>query len=148
MMDIRRLIKEQIQKVFEDNLNSDTLFGGALDDINGQLQTDLDSVGKIITTHQTDIKNQDNEIKADSQLQSKLDQSNPHKIGLTREIPEMKKDLDARKKQLQDLQNVQQGITDAQNQIQKQNDTMQNSQQGVQGTQKTQSVLPSIQSPI
>ena len=149
MMNIRKIIREQIKKVFEDNTGG--MFGGALDGISNQLQTDLDNVGAIIATHQTDIKNKDTEIKADSDLQSKLDQNNPHKIGLTREIPEMKKDLDVRKKQLKDLETAEKGLTDAQTQIAKQqsnSQAQQNNSKADTGKAKIASNLPSLPNPI
>ena len=151
MMDIRKIIREQMQIVFEDDaIVNSGLFGGALNNINSQLDADLDNVGKIINTQQIDIKNKDNEIKSNSQLQSKLDQTSPKKIGLTRELPEDKKQLDIKKKQLKDLQDAKKGITDAQKEIEKQQSDMQKkakSNPNPNGSQ-TSSVLPSLQSPI
>lgn len=153
-MNLRKIIREQISQVFrEDDATDGSLFGGALTDIGGQLQKDLDNVGAIITTHQTDMKNMDNQIKADLQLKSKLDAKNPHKKGLEREIPEEQKEYEQRKKQLKDLIDAQAGLSDAQKEIEKQKLDMEKqtksagqSQSGAD--QSTPSVLPSLQSPI
>lgn len=147
-MNIRKIIREEIQRLFhEDDNNTGGMFGSALDSIDTELGTDLTNVKTIIATHQTDIKNMDNEIKVDSQLKSKLDQNNPHRKGLEVEIPQKQKDFEMRKKQLKDLQDTQKGLEDAQTKIEKQQTDMQ-SQTKSGGKQATPSVLPSLPSAI
>lgn len=152
-MNLRKIIREEISRVFQEDDTTGGLFGDTLNNIGDELQTDLDNVGTIIKTQQLDIQNMDNQIKSDSQLKSKLDANNAHRKGLEREIPERQKDYEVRKKQLKDLKDAQKGLQDAQQDIaNQQNDLEKQSQQTGQssstnGTQ-TISVLPSLQSPI
>lgn len=147
-MNLRKIIREEIGRVFqEDEAGLNPVLGGALNGIEDTLSADLNNITNIVKTQTTDTTNKDNEIKANLQLKSKLDSKNPHRIGLEREIPEDQKELEIRKKQLKDLQNAQKGIQDAQAEIEKQKKDAE--LQSV-ATQKkpTQSVLPSLQSPI
>jgi hypothetical protein len=146
-MNIRKIIREQVNKVFED----DSLFGDTLDSIQTQLQGDLKNVDNIIQTQNVDMKNMDNQIKANLLLKGKLDAQSPHKKGLEREIPETQKDYIKRQKQLKDLEVAKKGMEDAQTQINKQKIDLQNqtTQQNKPGAEKeTSSVLPSLKSPI
>lgn len=149
-MNIRKLIKEQIEKVFNEQDSSESMFGDAVTNIETQLQKDLDNVGNIIKTQQVDIKNKDNEIKTDLQLKSKLDAQNPHKKGLEREIPEKQKDFEVRKKQLQNLEDAQKGLMSAQKEIGKQKIEMEKQAKlsATGGKQTPSSILPSLESPI
>lgn len=146
-MNIRKIIREQIYKVLEQDTND--IFGSTLQNIQTQLQGDLENVGSIIKTHTTDIKNLDNQIKSNLQLKSKLDAKNPHKKGLEREIPETQKDYENRKKQLKDLEDAKRGLEDAQKEIQKQKIELEKNQATAKkGEEKPQSNLPSLESPI
>ena len=146
-MDIRKIIREEIQRLFNEVDNTGGMFSGALKNIGTELGTDLKNVKAIIATHQTDIHNMDNQIKSDSQLKSKLDQNNPHRKGLEREIPEKQKDFQNRKKQLKDLQNAEKGLGDAQSKIEKQQISMK-IQDANGGKKAVQSVLPTLPSAI
>jgi chromosome segregation ATPase len=150
MINIRKIIREQIEKIFnEDDQNLGTgLFGGALANINTELQTDADNVNQIVTTQQMDLKNMDNQIKSDSQLKSKLDNNNPHRKGLEVEIPQKQKEYDARQKQLKDLQDVAKGLVDAQTDIQKQQKQSTQNMNKTSTQTKIASVLPSLPSAI
>lgn len=154
-MDIRKLIREEVEKILkEQDATGDSLFGGAIGNIETELQKDLTNVGAIISTQQIDMKNRDNEIKANLQLKSKLDAKSPHRKGLERQLPEDQKDFEIRKKQLKDLQNAQVGLTTAQKEIQKQKldmekQTAQAASKSTATSKKTiSSVLPTLQSPI
>lgn len=149
-MNIRKVIREQIYKIMEQEQDDASLFGNTLDNIQTQLQTDLENVGTIIKTQDIDIKNLDNQIKSNLQLKGKLDAQNPHKKGLEREIPEYQKDYEKRKKQLKDLQDAKKGLEDAQNQINNQKmDLQKKTSQSTPGEENApESNLPSLQSPI
>jgi chromosome segregation ATPase len=149
-MNIRKVIREQIYKIMEQEQDDASLFGNTLDNIQTQLQTDLENVGTIIKTQDTDIKNLDNQIKSNLQLKGKLDAQNPHKKGLEREIPEYQKDYEKRKKQLKDLQDAKKGLEDAQAQINKQKmDLEKSTSQNKPGEENSpESSLPSLESPI
>jgi hypothetical protein len=149
-MNIRKIIREELSRLFEDDAADGSLFGGALTDISSELEKDLANVGIIIKTHQTDMKNMDNQIKSDLQLKSKLNAQDPHKKGLEREIPEKQKDYEVRKKQLKDLEDAQKGMSAAQKEIEKQKlDLEKQSSQSQSGqADSTPSVLPSLNSPI
>lgn len=146
-MDIRKIIREEIGKIFE---QEESMFGNALTDIDAQLQGDLDNVGLIIKTQQQDIKNMDTQIKGDLNTKSKLDAKNPHKKGLEREIPERQKDMVDRKKQLKNLEDAKKGLEAARIEIQKQKlDMEKQAKQSKPGEQqKPESSLPSLESPI
>ena len=149
-MDIRKIIKEEISKIFEQDAQS-TLFGDTMSSIEDELSNNLAQVGNIINTQTTDLKDKDSEIKANLQLKSKLNPSNPHRVGLEREIPVTQKLYVDRQKQLKDLQGTQKAMQDAQTKIANQQKELQKqqSQQKVSGgNQKPTSVLPSLQSPI
>lgn len=154
-MDIRKFIREEVERMLqEQDVADDSLFGGAIGNIEAELEKDLTNVSAIINTQQIDMKNRDNEIKANLQLKSKLDSKNPHRKGLESQLPEDQKDFELRKKQLKDLQNAQLGLTSAQKEIQKnklemEKQAKQSTSQSASTGQKTiPSVLPSLQSPI
>jgi len=147
-MNVRKIVKEELRKLFEQN--DESMFGNALTDIDSQLQSDLSNVDVIIKTQQQDIKNMDTQIKGDLNTKSKLDAQNPHKKGLEREIPERQKDFVNRKKQLKDLEDAKKGLENARIEIQKQQTDIQKQlQQNKSGQpQKPESNLPSLESPI
>lgn len=147
-MDIRKLIREEISKLFEQEETS--MFGTALTDIDSQLQGDLTNVDVILKTQQQDIKNMDAEIKGDLNTKAKLNAQNPHKKGLEREIPERQKDFVNRKKQLKNLEDVKKGLEAARAEIQKQQlDLQKQATASKPGGQKSpESSLPSLESPI
>lgn len=149
-MNIRKLIREEIRKVLNEEDGSESLFGGAIGNIEAQLQDDLENVTGIINTQQTDLKNKDNEIKADLQLKSKLDAKNPHKMGLEREVPEKQKDYEVRKKQLKNLEDAKKGLITAKAEIEKQKMDMEKSAKSAKpgAAEEIPSVLPTLQSPI
>lgn len=151
-MDIRKIIKETIERVFKEQEDGgmDSMLGDTITNIETQLQGDLDNIGNIIKTQQVDIKNKDNEIKSDLQLKSNLDAQNPHKKGLEREVPEKQKDFVIRKKQLKDLEDAQKGLSAAQKEIEKQKIDMETKAKSSPkaGETKTSSTLPSLESPI
>jgi len=150
-MNLRKIIKEQISRVFqEEDMGFDSAIGGAIGSIEGELANNMIGINDIIKTQTTDIKNQDNEIKANMQLKSKLDASSPEKKGLEREIPEAQKDYEKRKKQLKDLEDTKKGLEKAQSEIEKQKLELQ--KQTSNSTKSTEqgpiSNLPSLESPI
>lgn len=148
-MNIRKIIREEISRIFKEDDMEENPLDGTIANIETQLQNDLGNISTIINTQNTDIKNKENEIKTDLQLKSKLDAKNPHKKGLEREIPEKQKDFEIRKKQLKDLENAQKGLVAAQKEIEKQKVDMANqAKQSTSSNQTTPSVLPSLESPI
>lgn len=149
-MNIRKIIREAIYNMFEQEDDMNALFGNTLQGIQTQLQNDLENVDKIITTQQTDVKNLDNQIKANLQLKSKLDAQNPHKKGLEREIPETQKDYEKRKKQVKDLENAKKGLQDAQKEIERQKaELAKKTAETKKGAKEgPESSLPSLESPI
>jgi len=149
-MNIRKIIREAIYNMFEQEDDMNALFGNTLQGIQTQLQNDLENVDKIITTQQTDVKNLDNQIKANLQLKSKLDAQNPHKKGLEREIPENQKDYEKRKKQVKDLEAAKKGLQDAQKEIEKQKaELAKKTAETKKGAkERPESNLPSLESPI
>lgn len=149
-MNIRKIIREAIYNMFEQEDDMNALFGNTLQGIQTQLQNDLENVDKIITTQQTDVKNLDNQIKANLQLKSKLDAQNPHKKGLEREIPENQKDYEKRKKQVKDLEAAKKGLQDAQKEIERQKaELAKKTAETKKGAKEgPESNLPSLESPI
>lgn len=154
-MNLRKLIREAIGDMFQgDESGTGPLIGDTLTNIQQTLDTDLQNVNSIVQTHTVDMKNKDNEIKANLELKSKLDQNNPHKKGLEREIPEDQKDYENRKKQLKDLQDAVKGMISAKDQIEKQKQelekqSLKTATQDKSGKkQPIASVLPSLESPI
>lgn len=151
-MNLRKIIREEISRIFQeqDAAGDTSVLGGALTGIDTELTTDLDNINNIVKTHTIDLKNKDNQIKANNQLKSKLDAATPQRKGLEREIPEDQKDYEKRKKQLKDLQDAKDGIEKAKSEIEKQKVELQNQTLNTQtGTkQSNTSVLPSLQSPI
>lgn len=147
-MNIRKIIREQVEKLFEDD--NQNVFGDTLANIQTQLTNDLENVDKIITTQNTDVKNLDNQIKSNLQLKGKLDAQNPHKKGLEREIPDTQKDFEKRKKQLKDLENAKKGLQNAQSEINKQKLELQKqtNQSNPGEKNNSSSILPSLESPI
>lgn len=149
-MNVRKIIQETIARLFEEEGVADSMFGDTLTNIDGQLAKDQENVALIVKTQQTDLKNKDNEIKSNLQLKSKLDAKNPHKKGLERELPEMQKDYETRKKQLKDLEDAQKGLEDARKEIQKQQMDLEKQAKTskVGEKEKPASNLPSLESPI
>lgn len=146
-MDIRKLIREEIVRLFE---QEESMFGTALTDIDTQLQGDLANVDVIVKTQQQDIKNMDTQVKGDLNTKSKLDAKNPHKKGLEREIPERQKEIVDRKKQLKNLEDAKKGLEAARAEIQKQQlDIQKQAKTATSGEQQApESNLPSLESPI
>lgn len=151
-MNLRKIIREQISRILEDDVTGiNSVVDDTLGNIGTQLTNDLQNVDTIIKTHQTDLKNKDNQIKTNLQLKSKLDATNPEKKGLERQIPEDQKDFERRKKQLTDLENAKKGIISAQSEIEKQRIELQKqsaAKKNKPGEAPLDSVLPSLQSPI
>ncbi len=151
-MDLRKIIKEEIERILrEDDMNADSsVIDGVLVNIEDQLAQDLENINKIYQTQNLDLKNKDNEIKANLQLKSKLDATSPQKKGLEREIPEDQKDYEKRKKQLKDLELAKKGMESAKSEIEKQKIELEKQNNQTKSGQKQSpiTVLPSLQSPI
>lgn len=120
-MNLRKIIKEQINRVFqEEDMGINSAIGGTIGNIEDELSANLIGVSDVINTQTIDLKNKDNEIKSHMQLKSKLDSTSPEKKGLEREIPESQKEYEKRKRQLKDLEDTKKGIEKAQSELQKQ----------------------------
>lgn len=153
-MNLKKIIREQISLVLNENdiTGTNSVVDDTINNIGIQLTSDLQNVDTIIKTQQIDLKNKDNQIKANLQLKSKLDAAAPEKKGLERQIPEDQKDLEKRKQQMKDLEDAKKGMQTAQSEIEKQKIELARQAKmqvkTTQNTSKTPSVLPSLQSPI
>jgi len=156
-MNIRKIIREEIARVFKEaettgsmagSASSDdtgSMLNGTLTDISGVLQADYDNMDVIIRKLDVDSKNRKNDIKSKLQIKSKLPADNPDRKGLNVSIPAYQSDDKVRDEQLKNLKDTQKGIAAAQDKLNKQQLDMekQTKQSG-----KTPSVLPSLESPI
>lgn len=156
-MNLRKIIRETIGGILKEA--DDNPISGILSNIETELTADLTNLDNIIKTQKVDIQNKDNQIKANLQLKSKLDQTTPQRKGLEVQIPQDQKDWTKRKKQLKDLENAQTGMTDAQKQIEKQKADIEAAQaeqdlqakksgSSTSSSSSSSSVLPSLPSAI
>lgn len=147
-MNLRKIIREELNRMLE--ANEANPIDNIVQNIQTQLTTDLKNIDAIISTQQLDVKNKDNQIKANLQLKSKLDATNPQKKGLEREIPEDQKDYEKRKKQLKDLEDAKKGMEAAKKEIEKQKMDMEAQAEldAKSGKKAPESNLPSLESPI
>lgn len=159
-MDIRKIIREEISRMFQEedatlNTGNDVL-GGAMNDIGAMLQKDIDNIAGIVNTQTTSLKNDQAVYKQDNQKKNTIsnkigDIDNPEKKGLEREMPLRNQLNIAKDKQLKDLVAAQKGLVAAQSDLQKkQAEIEKQAQQQAKATGKTStpSILPSLQSPI
>lgn len=151
-MNIRKIIKEEVARVFKeadgDMSSTDgqgSMLNGTLDDISGVLQTDFDSMDAIIQKLDVDSKDRKNDIKSKLQIKSKLPADNPDRKGLNVSIPAYQSDDKVRDEQLKKLKDTQLGIKAAQEKINQQK--LDAEKQSIESG-KTPSVLPSLKSPI
>jgi uncharacterized protein (DUF3084 family) len=145
-MSLRKLIREEVVKILSEQDSNPAMDMFA--NISQQIGNDIENITKIITTQNQDVKNSDNEFKANSQLKSKLNQGNPQKVGLERELPAKQKDIENRKKQLKDLEKAKKGLEQAQSEIQKQQIELEKMKTSKSGEEGPTSNLPSHESPI
>lgn len=145
-MKLRKIIREQISTILNEAEHSSTedIFAG----IGQQIANDIENINKIITTQNQDMKNADNEYKANYQLKSKLNADNPQKAGLERELPVKQKDIVKRKQQLKDLQDAQKGLQQAQDELDKKQKELDQMKAQKNGEEAPESSLPSHESPI
>lgn len=90
-----------------------------------------------------DLKDSESEYKAKEQMKGKLTANNPDRKGLERELPELKKQIEKKKTDVQDLEN-------SKGELEKLNiekDKLKASQ-SISAVEKTPSVLPSLNSGI
>lgn len=154
-MNIRKIIREEISRVFREDATDDIL-GGAVNDIGTMLQGDIENINGIIDTQKTSLKNDKLVYKQDNQKKGAISPKignvdNPEKKGLERELP-LRNQLNTEKeKQIKDLEDAQKGLVTAKVDLDKKQSEIEN-QSKIQtqnsGKQQTASVLPSLQSPI
>jgi uncharacterized protein (DUF3084 family) len=145
-MFLRKLIREEVYRILSEQDDNPTM--DVFANISQQIGGDIENLSKIITTQSQDVKNADNEFKANSQLKSKLNQGNPQKVGLERELPAKQKDIETRKKQLKDLEKAKKGLEQAQGEIEKQKIELEKMKKTKSGEEGPTSILPSHESPI
>jgi uncharacterized protein (DUF3084 family) len=145
-MFLRKLIREEVYRILSEQDDNPTM--DVFANISQQIGDDIENLSKIITTQNQDVKNADNEFKANSQLKSKLNQGNPQKVGLERELPAKQKDIETRKKQLKDLEKAKKGLEQAQGEIEKQKIELEKMKKTKSGEEGPTSNLPSHESPI
>ena len=66
MMNIRKIIREEISRVFREDA-SDDILGGAVNDIGTMLQGDIENINGIIDTQKTNLTNDKLVYKQDNQ---------------------------------------------------------------------------------
>lgn len=156
MMNIRKIIREQISRVFQEEDASNDILGGAVADIGTMLQRDIENINGIINTQSTSLKNDKITYKQDNQKKGAIsakigDIDNPEKKGLEREMPLRNQLNQSKEKQIKDLEVAQKGLNTAKTDLEKkQLEIEKQAQQQAKNTGKTStpSVLPSLQSPI
>jgi hypothetical protein len=158
-MNIRKIIREQISQVFKEVDATDAandILGGTVNDIGAMLQQNIDNMNKIIATQQTTLKNDKAVYKQDSQKKNAIspkigDIDNPEKKGLEREMPLRNQLNHAKEVQIKDLEDAAKGIESAKIDLDKKRleiEKQAKEQSKASGKSSTQSVLPSLQSPI
>ena len=154
-MNIRKIIREEISRVFREDA-SDDILGGAVNDIGTMLQGDIENINGIIDTQKTNLTNDKLVYKQDNQKKGALSPKigsidNPEKKGLEREMP-LRNQLNMEKeRQIKDLENAQKGLATAKVDLDKKQAEIEKQskiQAQKSGKQQTTSVLPSLQSPI
>ncbi len=156
MMNIRKIIREQISRVFQEEDASNDILGGAVADIGTMLQKDIENINGIIDTQETGLKNDKIVYKQDNQKKNAIspkigDIDNPEKKGLERAMPLKNQLNQAKEQQIRDLKDAQKGLNVAKTDLEKkQLEIEKQAQQQAKSTGKTSSpsVLPSLQSPI
>lgn len=155
-MNIRKIIREQISRVFKEADASDSILGGAVNDIGTMLQKDIDNINNIIDTQKTGLKNDKVVYKQDNQKKNAIsakigDVDNPEKKGLEREMPLRNQLNHAKEMQVKDLEDAQKGLVAAQSDLEKKRleiEKQAKQQEKTSGKSTTSSVLPSLESPI
>ena len=154
-MDIRKLIREEVEKVFQEQDADNSVLGGAIQDIGAMLQVSIDNTNKLIDAQKISLKNDEFIFKKDNEKKSSIsskigDVDNPEKKGLQIMLPLKKKLNQFREKNIQDLQKGQEVTAAAQKEIEnlKKKSAQTTSKSSSTGQKAIQSVLPSLQSPI
>lgn len=155
MMNIRKIIREEISRIFREDA-ADDILGGAVNDIGTMLQADIENINGIIDTQKTNLKNDKLVYKQDNQKKGAISPKignidNPEKKGLERELPLVNQLNMEKEKQIKDLEDAQKGLATAKVDLdKKQAEIEKQSKMQAQksGKQQTTSVLPSLQSPI
>jgi hypothetical protein len=155
-MNIRKIIREQISRVFKEADASDSILGGAVSDIGTMLQKDIDNINNIIDTQRTSLRNDKVVYKQDNQKKNAIspkigDIDNPEKKGLEREMPLRNQLNHSKEKQVKDLEDAQKGLVAAQSDLEKKRLEIEKQaaqQEKTSGKSTTPSILPSLESPI
>ena len=71
-MDIRKIIRETIEKAINEEGTENPILGSAVEDIGAMLQADMDNINNIIDTQKTDLKNAKVVFKQDSQKKNAI----------------------------------------------------------------------------
>ena len=157
-MNLRKLIREEIGRIFKEIDTSNDAIGNTIQNIGDMMQQDIEKMADIIKTQQTSLKNDQAEYKQDTQKKNALssrigDIDNAEKKGLERSLP-LKDQLNKEKeKQIKDLENTQKAMQTAKKDLDKKNAELAQQAKEAEKTGKTEktttsSVLPSLPNPI
>lgn len=157
-MNLRRLIREEISRVFKEVDTPNDAIGGTIQNVGDMMQQDIEKMADVIKTQQTSLKNDQAEYKQDMQKKNALsprigDVDNAEKKGLERSLP-LKAQLNKEKeKQIKDLENTQKAMQTAKNDLDKKNAELVQQAKEAEKTGKSDkntvsSVLPSLPNPI
>lgn len=157
-MNLRKLIREEIGRVFKEIDTPNDAIGGTIQNIGDMMQQDIEKMADIIKTQQTSLKNDQAAYKQDMQKKNALssrigDVDNAEKKGLERSLP-LKDQLNKEKeKQIKDLENTQKAMQTAKNDLDKKNAELAQQSKEVEKSGKTEktttsSALPSLPSAI
>jgi len=157
-MNLRKIIREQINRVFQEEDASQDAIGGTIQDIGAMMQQDIEKMSNIIKTQQTGLKNDEAAYKQDLQKKNALsprigDIDNAEKKGLERALP-LKDQLNkSKEQQIKDLEDTQKAMQIAKADLDKKSAELEQqskeSELSSKSTKTTsQSSLPSLESPI
>ena len=126
-------------------------------DIDKQMDDDLKFIQASVKRQAQDVKNSENKIKSDTRVKNLLPNDNAERKGFEIEIPLKNKELQTKKKQIDDLKKsetnliaAKKKIDDQQKAIEQQNISLKAQQDSTftTSTQQTSGVLPNLPSAI